>query len=107
MSHTPCFPLFSLTAAFALTGAAVSMPAHAQVDASRFLDTFEATFGKFDGFRRSGAKGVCATGEFIGSEQGRALSSSSAFSGRPVPVVVRFSVGGANPNAPDSSECSI
>ena len=103
MSRTPCFPLFSVTAALALTGAAVSMPAHAQVDASRFVDAFEATFGKFDGFRRSGAKGVCATGEFIGSEQGRALSSSSAFSGRPVPVVVRFSVGGANPNAPDNT----
>ena len=104
MSRTPCFPLFSVTAALALTGAAVSMPAHAQVDPGRFVDTFEATFGKFDGFRRSGAKGVCATGEFIGSEQGRALSSSSVFSGRPVPVVVRFSVGGANPNVPDNTK---
>ena len=104
MSHRPCFTQFSVTSALALAGAAVSIPAHAQVDPGRFVDAFESTFGKFDGYRRSGAKGVCATGEFIGSEQGRALSSASAFSGRPVPVVVRFSVGGANPNAPDNSK---
>ena len=77
-------------------------PASAQVDPTRFLDQFEATFGKFEGYRRSGAKGVCAVGEFVGSADGRALSTSSAFSGSPVPVIVRFSVGGANPNAPDN-----
>ena len=64
---------------------------------------FERTFGKFEGFRRSGAKGVCAVGSFVGSAEGRALSVSSAFSGQPVPVVVRFSVGGANPKAPDNT----
>ena len=104
MNHRPCSTLSSFAAAIALVGTAVSMPTHAQVDPGRFVDTFESTFGKFDGFRRSGAKGVCATGEFIGSEQGRAMSTSSAFSGRPVPVVVRFSVGGANPNAPDNAK---
>jgi catalase len=31
------------------------------------------------------------------------LSTASAFSGRPVPVIVRFSVGGANPKAPDNA----
>lgn len=78
-------------------------PAHAQVDPTRILNQFEASFGKFDGYRRSGAKGVCASGEFVGSLAGRALSSSSAFSGKPVPVIVRFSVGGANPKAPDNA----
>jgi catalase len=42
-------------------------------------------------------------GEFVGSAEGRALSSASAFSGQPVPVVVRFSVGGGNPKAPDNA----
>ena len=80
------------------------LPAGAQtVDPNRFLDQFEATFGKFEGFRRSGAKGVCAVGEFVGSAEGRALSVASAFSGKPVPVIVRFSVGGANPKAPDNA----
>ncbi len=90
--------------ASALAGAAMltSLPAYAQVDPNRFLDQFEATFGKFEGYRRSGAKGICATGEFVGSAEGRALSTASAFSGKPVPVIVRFSVGGASPKAADN-----
>lgn len=83
-------------------GAAAQSPA-APVDPGTFLDQFEATFGKFEGFRRSGAKGVCATGEFTGTAEARTLSSTSAFSGRPVPVLVRFSVGGANPKAADNT----
>ena len=82
----------------------ISSAAQAQVDPSRMVDAFEATFGKYDGYRRSGAKGVCATGEFVGSADSRALSVSSAFSGKPVPVIVRYSVGGANPNAPDNGK---
>ena len=79
-------------------------PAAAPVDPNTFLNQFESTFGKFEGFRRSGAKGVCAVGEFVGTADARALSTSSAFSGKPVPVVVRFSVGGANPKAPDNAK---
>ncbi len=78
--------------------------AAAPVDPSAFINQFESTFGKFEGYRRSGAKGVCATGEFVGTADARALSTASAFSGRPVPVVVRFSVGGANPKAPDNAK---
>lgn len=100
------FPRISVALAASAVSAAfaVALPAHAQVDPNRFLDTFESTFGKFAGYRRSGAKGICATGEFVGSAEGRALSTASAFGGQPVPVVVRFSVGGANPNAPDNTK---
>ncbi len=80
------------------------MAAVAPVDPSAFINQFEATFGKFEGYRRSGAKGICASGEFVGSSEGRALSTASVFSGKPVPVVVRFSVGGANPKAPDNAK---
>lgn len=81
-----------------------SATAPAPVDPSAFVNQFESTFGKFEGYRRSGAKGICAMGEFVGTSDARALSSASAFSGRPVPVVVRFSVGGANPKAPDNAK---
>lgn len=74
------------------------------IDPNAFINQFEATFGKFEGARRSGAKGICAMGEFVGSADARALSVASAFSGKPVPVVVRFSVGGANPKAPDNAK---
>ena len=86
------------------SGAFAQSPAAAPVDPNVVLNQFESTFGKFEGFRRSGAKGICAMGEFVGSADARALSTASAFSGRPVPVVVRFSVGGANPKAPDNAK---
>jgi catalase len=82
------------------SGAAAGAP----VDPSAFVDQFESTFGKFEGYRRSGAKGICAMGEFVGSADARALSSATAFSGKPVPVVVRFSVGGANPKVADNGK---
>ncbi|MBL8330962.1 MAG: catalase family peroxidase [Rubrivivax sp.] len=90
--------------ATALAAMAAPAPSVAQVDPGKFLDTFESTFGKFDGFRRSGAKGICASGEFVGSADGRALSTASAFSGAPIPVIVRFSVGGASPTAADNGK---
>lgn len=100
--------LFLSAAAAAI--AVLTMNASAQsttaapVDPNVFLNQFESTFGKFEGFRRSGAKGICAVGEFVATADARALSTSSAFSGKPVPVVVRFSVGGANPKAPDNAK---
>lgn len=68
------------------------------------VDQFEATSGKFEGYRRSGAKGICAIGEFRGSAAAREISTASAFSGNPIKVVVRFSVGGANPKAADNTK---
>lgn len=96
--------LFTLV--FLLTGVALTItdPVHANPDPSKMVDQFEATSGKFDGFRRSGAKGICAVGEFVGSAGGQQISSSSAFSGSTIPVIVRFSVGGANPKAGDNTK---
>ncbi|TAG48674.1 MAG: catalase family peroxidase [Betaproteobacteria bacterium] len=99
--------LFALASSSLLLANAVLAqvnPAAAPVDPNAFLNQFESTFGKFEGYRRSGAKGVCATGEFVGTSDARALSSASVFSGKPIPVVVRFSVGGANPKAPDNAK---
>jgi catalase len=89
-----------LAAAFAAAAphaAAQPSPAESQVDA------LEALFGKQPAARRSGAKGVCATGSFVASEAGRTAVRSSLFSGERVPVVARFSVGGGNPKASDTS----
>ncbi len=68
------------------------------------INQFETNGGKFEGYRRSGAKGICASGEFVGTADARALSSASVFSGSPIPVVVRFSIGGGNPKAPDNTK---
>ena len=92
------------TSFIAQSALAQTSPAAAPVDPNAFLNQFESTFGKFEGYRRSGAKGICAMGEFVGTADARALSSSSTFSGKPVPVVVRFSVGGANPKVADNGK---
>ena len=77
---------------------------NARVNPVVMVNQFEATSGKFEGYRRSGAKGICAIGEFRGSPSGREISTSSAFSGNPIKVIVRFSVGGANPKAADNTK---
>lgn len=97
-------PAVAAASAVLAMNAYAQSPAAAPVDPNAFLDQFEATFGKFEGYRRSGAKGICATGEFVGTADARALSTASVFSGKPVPVVARFSVGGANPKAPDNAK---
>lgn len=96
-------PALLLTALAGALGT-LSVPAFGQVDPTKMVDTFERAGGKFEGYRRSAAKGICATGEFVGSEEGRALSVSSTFSGKPVPAIVRFSMGGGNPKAPDNAK---
>ena len=67
------------------------------------VDAFESVTGTHPGFRRGGAKGLCAEGHFTGTAEGRALSSASAFSGERIPVVARFSVTGGNPHGSDKA----
>lgn len=73
-------------------------------DANTLVDGLEGVFGKHAGFRRSGAKGICASGTFTGNKDGKALSAASAFSGKEIPVILRFSVGGGNPKAPENAK---
>ena len=103
MNRVPS-PRSLMLSGIACAAALLSSPTWAQVDPNQMVDAFERAGGKFEGFRRSGAKGICATAEFVGSAEGRALSVSSAFSGKPVPVIARFSIGGGNPKAPDNAK---
>ena len=94
-----------LAATAAALGALISVsPSHAQTwQPQEQVDALEGLFGKHAGFRRSGAKGLCASGYFTGNAVGRTLSSASVFSGDKVPVVARFSLGGGNAKASDKS----
>jgi catalase len=94
------FNKLAVLIAGAAMGAAIA-PASAQTNPSTIVDGFESVFGKQAGFRRSGAKGVCAAATFVGNEAGREMSSSAVFSGAKVPVVARFSMGGGNPKVSD------
>jgi catalase len=55
------------------------------------------------GHRRDHAKGICFTGQFEANGAGAALSRAPMFVAGRYPVVGRFSVGTADPNAPDAT----
>ena len=58
---TTATSLFALSAMAQVSSTAA---APAQIDPTVFVNQFEATTGKYEGYRRSGAKGICAMGEF-------------------------------------------
>jgi catalase len=104
---------FDRNAQFALlvfTLAASSVPplalgapaASTEVTAPQVIDAFEGTFGVHPGQRRNHIKGTCAAGEFVGSTDTAALSRSTLFSGKTIPVIARFSLGGGSPEVPDA-----
>jgi catalase len=95
-----------LLAATALAALPLATPARAQTAPATpqaLVGALEGTFGQHAGFRRSHAKGICAEGSFVGNAEGQRLSRASVFSGQPAPAVLRFSVGGGNPNLSDTS----
>src|ERR1044072_9945010 len=69
----------------------------------QMIDAFEGTFGVHAGQRRNHIKGTCAAGEFVGTSDAAALSRSALFSGKSIPVVARFSLGGGSPEVPDAA----
>ena len=87
-------PLLALGAAPAAT---------TEVNAPQMIEAFEGTFGAHAGQRRNHIKGTCAAGEFVGKADAVALSRSPLFSGKAIPVVARFSLGGGSPQVPDAA----
>lgn len=75
----------------------------AEASAIEVVNAIEEAFGVTPGQRRNHTKGTCAAGEFVGMTEAAAYSRSPLFSGRPLPVVARFSLAGGNPSAPDTA----
>jgi catalase len=84
-----------------LIGAAPAAAATTDVTPTQMVESMESTFGVHPGQRRNHIKGMCAAGEFVGTSEAVALSRSPVFSGKTIPVVARFSLGGGNPDVPD------
>ena len=110
MKSSP-FARCARSAFLVLASAACSAPtlslgaaaANAEVTAPQMIDAFEGTFGVHPGQRRNHIKGTCASGEFVGTSAAVALSRSALFSGKTIPVVARFSLGGGSPEVPDAA----
>jgi len=69
---------------------------------AQFTDEFERVNGKYSGFRRNHAKGVCVRGYFDSNGQGARLSKALVFQAGRVPVIGRFSIGGGDPHGRDA-----
>jgi catalase len=91
------------TASMLAAAAPATAPAAADVTPSQMIESFEGTFGVHPGQRRNHIKGTCAAGEFVGSPDAAALSRSPLFTGKTIPVVARFSLGGGSPDVPDAA----
>jgi hypothetical protein len=101
-------PLKWLLAGALVLGTQSGMAAETEVTPDQVVSAIEETFGVTPGQRRNHIKGTCATGEFIGNPKAAHVYSRSAlFSGRPVPVVARFSLAGGNPKVPDVAYAGI
>lgn len=74
-----------------------------EVTALQVVEAIEGTFGVTPGERRNHVKGTCAIGEFVGTKEAARYSRSLLFSGKPIPVIARFSLSGGNPKAPDTA----
>jgi catalase len=69
--------------------------------AEQAANLFLQAFGNHPGFRLAHAKGIVCEGTFAPAADAAELSRAAHFSGKPVPVIVRFSNGTGVPNIPD------
>lgn len=96
-------PRYALAGLVAL-GTPLAMAADNQVAPDHVVTAIEGAFGVNPGQRRNHIKGSCAVGEFVGSKDAARYTRSALFSGKPVPVIARFSLSGGNPKAPDTAK---
>ncbi|MFT4810961.1 MAG: catalase [Arenicella sp.] len=95
----------SITACFLITGIAANSNAQAndkQVQAIDLVEMFEKLGGKHPGYRKAHAKGLCASGTFIPTPN-KYFTGAALLSNGELPVSMRFSVGGANPNSDEKA----
>jgi catalase len=97
------FPAWLLSGLLTLAAPAC-LASENDVTADQVVSALEKTFGVHQGERRNHTKGTCAVGEFVGSQDAHIYSRSALFSGKPVPVVARFSMPGGNPKVPDTAK---
>lgn len=87
-----------------MLSASACMAAPNELTADHVVTAIEGTFGVTPGQRRNHTKGSCASGQFVGTPEAAALSRSALFSGRPLPVIARFSLAGGNPKVADTTK---
>lgn len=86
-------------------GLALSCMAHADGGSVplEIVDAMNKVFGVHPGFRANHAKGVVVEGNFKASPDAGKLTTSPLYSGKTLPVTVRFSDSGGLPTIPDGT----
>src|ERR1700722_4261526 len=69
-------------------------PDGTDVTAPPMIDAFEGTFGVNQARRKNQTKGTCPAFEFLVTAPAAVLRRSLLFSGKTIPVLARFSLGG-------------
>ncbi|MEW9797430.1 catalase family peroxidase [Alteromonas sp. CYL-A6] len=72
------------------------------MSAADMVALFEKLSGHQPGLRKAHARGICASGEFIPA-RGTPFDEAALLSQGTLPVTLRYSLGGGNPNADDRS----
>jgi len=70
----------------------------------QIVDAIHDIGGRHDGTRAVHAKGIVCAGTFTATPEAAALTRAAHMQGEPVPATVRFSNGGGDPAAKDSSK---
>lgn len=100
-------PVCATVVACLLPGTALAQtPAAASsgnADPQAIVDALFKLGGNQKGARASGAKGICAKGAFTPSSEAPSLSKARHFT-KTVPMTIRFSMGGGNPNISDKTK---
>ena len=92
--------VIAVAGAFAFTAGWLSPQ---RLTPGKLVDAFAPPTGAAPGHRRNHAKGICFTGVFEANGAGSALSQAPVLSRGRYPVLGRFNLGTANPNAPDAT----
>ena len=90
-------------------GLLATLGAHAaeSVTPSEVINSFEETFNVHPEQGTSHATSICARGEFLGTAAASALSRSSLFAPRPVPVIAKYSVTGTDQGSRTAREMAL
>jgi catalase len=73
------------------------------LDPREAIDRINEVYGSHAGHRALHSRGSFYSGTFTGSSAARRLCRAAPFSGDPVPVLVRWSNAGGDPNRPDKA----
>ena len=87
----------TVAAAAILTASTLLAEPFEQTSPEAVITALQGVYGPHPGLRKNHAKGLCATGSFVGLPEATSYSRSALFSGATIPVVARFSIGGGDP----------